>query len=148
MNTLCYLERALALQSQRRNPRASRASARGMSLLEIMIVIAIMSLIATGVGIAILPRWQKAQVDTANTNARAVRNAAINWRATNGEEQCPTISQLVSDKMIDSASKTEDPWGSAYRIICSEDEITVSSPGPDKKEGTKDDIAVPKPAGR
>lgn len=138
-------QRACALEEleRMRARRIARIAARGMSLLEIMIVIAIMSLIATGVGFAIVPRWQKAQVDTATTNARAIRNAAISWRATSGDDSCPTVSQLVADKMIDSASKTEDPWGSPYKIICTEDDITVTSSGPDKKDGTKDDIAVP-----
>lgn len=131
-----------------RATRIARAKARGMSLLEIMIVIAIMSLIATGVGFAIVPRWQKAQVDTATTNARAIRNAAISWRATSGDDGCPTVSQLVADKMIDSASKTEDPWGAAFKIVCTEDDIMVTSSGPDKKDGTQDDIAVPKGLGR
>lgn len=148
MNTTALdLERAEASRTKLLAIRMARAAQRGMSLLEIMIVIAIMGLIATGVGFAIVPRWQKAQVDTATNNARAIRNAAISWRATSGDDQCPTVSQLVQDKMIDSASKTEDPWGAPYKIFCTEDDIYVSSPGPDKKEGTKDDISVPKAAG-
>jgi general secretion pathway protein G len=51
----------------------------------------------------------------------------------------------VQDKQIDTASKTDDPWGTAYKIACTEDEVTVSSSGPDKKEGTADDIIVPSP---
>lgn len=142
--TLSCPERADFPNADRlRANRIARAAARGMSLLEIMIVIAIMSLIATGVGFAIVPRWQKAQIDTATTNARAIRNAAISWRATSGDDGCPSVSQLVQDKMIDSASKTEDPWGAAYKILCTEDDIYVTSSGPDKKDGTKDDIAVP-----
>jgi len=37
------------------------------------------------------------------------------------------------------------PWGSAYKgSRATEDEVTVFSPGPDKREGTADDISVPK----
>ena len=123
-----------------------RAASRGVTLIEVMIVVLILSLIATGVTVAVMPKFKQAQIETATNNAREVRNAVNRWRATRGGDQCPTISQLVQDKEIDSASKTDDPWGSAYKIACTEDEVTVFSPGPDKREGTQDDIAVPKGA--
>jgi general secretion pathway protein G len=124
-----------------RNTR--RAIERGVTLVEILIVLAIMSLISGGVVVAVIPRYNKAQVDAANNSARGVRDAVIRWKATGGEG-CPTVSQLVQDKQIDTASKVDDPWGSAYKIACTEDEVIVSSAGPDKKEGTADDISIPK----
>src|SRR5258706_8088609 len=124
--------------------RAARALARGVTLVEVLIVVAIMSLIATTVVVAVIPKFQKAQEDTALNSAREIRNAVVRWRATRGGDACPTVAQLVSDKEIDTASKTDDPWGSAFKITCSEDEVTVSSLGRDKKEGTKDDLSVPK----
>ena len=51
-------------------------------------------------------------------------------------------SDLGADADSDSAGDTEDPWGQPYNIICDGDDITVTSPGPDKKEGTEDDIVV------
>jgi general secretion pathway protein G len=85
-------------------------------------------------------------IATTTNNAREIRNAAGRWRATHGGDTCPSISQLVADKEIDSASKTDDPWGSPYKINCLEDDVQVVSPGPDKRENTADDIAVPKGA--
>jgi general secretion pathway protein G len=123
---------------------AVRSAARGVTLVEVLIVVAIMSLIATTVVVAVIPKFQKAQEDTALNSAREIRNAATRWRATRGGDECPSISQLVADKEIDTASKTDDPWGSTYKIVCSPDEITVSSPGRDKREGTQDDLSVPK----
>jgi len=49
-------------------------------------------------------------------------------------------------KQLDTGQNTNDPWGQAYNLNCSDDEVTVLSNGPDKKKGTKDDIAVPKGA--
>jgi len=123
--------------------RLTRAASRGVTLIEVLIVVAILSLIAAGVTVAVLPKFKQAQVDTANTNAREIRNAVNRWRATHGGSECPTVSQLVQDKEIDSASKTTDPWEQQYKIQCDEDETTVSSPGPDKKEGSADDIVIP-----
>jgi general secretion pathway protein G len=124
--------------------RAARALSRGVTLVEVLIVVAIMSLIATTVVVAVIPKFQQAQEDTALNSAREIRNAVVRWRATRGGDDCPTVPQLVADKEIDTASKVDDPWGSPFKIACTPDEVTVSSLGRDKKEGTKDDLSVPK----
>jgi general secretion pathway protein G len=141
------VERLLARVGQSLTPTA-RSIARGVTLVEVLIVVAIMSLIAAGVVVAVIPKYKKAQMDTAEQNAREIRSAVARWRATRGGEDCPSVTQLVADKEIDTASKTDDPWGSQYKILCGDDEVTVSSPGADKKEGTSDDISVPKAAQR
>jgi len=121
-----------------------RSVARGVTLVEVLIVVAIMSLIATTVVVAVIPKFQKAQEDTALNSAREIRNAVTRWRSSRGGDECPSVAQLVADKEIDTASKIDDPWGSAFKIVCTEDEVTVSSPGRDKKVGTQDDLSVPK----
>lgn len=126
--------------------RIARAAARGVTLIEVLIVVAIMSMLAAGVTVAVLPKFREAAIKNTETNARAIRNAIQRWRGLRGGADCPTISQLVQDKEIDSASKTDDEWGSAFKIVCTEDEVVVSSPGPDKKDNTSDDIVVPKGA--
>lgn len=124
-----------------------RASARGMTLIEIMIVVAIIAMVAGGVAVVAMPRMREAQVKTAETAARTVRNAVSQWQLSNNDyASCPTVSQLVQDKHLDSGQNTSDPWGSDFIINCSGDEVVVSSPGPDKKVGSKDDIVVPKGA--
>ena len=50
---------------------------------------------------------------------------------------------LLQDRTIDSASKITDAWDNPFKIQCEEDETIVSSAGPDKKDGTADDIRVP-----
>jgi len=128
--------------------RARRLLSRGVTLIEVLIVVAILSMISAGVVVAVLPKMKEAAVKTTDQNAREIRKAASQWRGMKGGSDCPTLSQLVQDKEIDSASKTEDAWNSPYKITCTEDEVIVSSPGPDKKDGTADDIVVPKGAQR
>ena len=132
-----------------RNPgslpnRVRRAAARGVTLIEVLIVVAILSLIAAGVTVGILPKFTEAQVKTTEQNAREIRNAANRWRALKGGADCPTVSQLVQDKEIDQASKTDDAWGSVYVIKCTDEDVVVMSPGRDKIAGSADDIVVPK----
>jgi len=115
----------------------------GMTLVEVLIVVSIMAMIATGVTVFALPKFKEAQVSTAKTNAQVLRRAAQDWQRVNMEVSCPTMSQLVEGKHLDSASNTEDPWGQPWALQCTDDDIFVMSNGPDKKQGTPDDISVP-----
>ena len=129
----------LARRTQRR---------RGVTLVEVLIVVAIMALIAGGVSFMILPKYRQAQIDTAHTTAKTIRQAATLWRGLKGgADECPTVSLLIEEKEIDPSSTTEDPWGQPFVISCTPDDVTVASPGPDGKDGTKDDIAVGPAAG-
>jgi general secretion pathway protein G len=126
---------------------ARRAASRGMTLIEIMIVVAIIAMVAGGVAVVAIPKMKEAQIKTAETAARTVRSAVSQWQLSNNDYgTCPTISELVQDKQLDSGQNTADPWGSDFKISCDGDEVVVASAGPDKKPGTKDDIVVPKGA--
>jgi general secretion pathway protein G len=129
-----------------RNMRARRrrlGRARGVTLFEVLIVVAILAMIAGGVAFFALPQFNKAKISTAKDGARIIRQAASNWLATNNETSCPTVSQLIQDKLLDPGQNTGDPWAQPYAITCSDDAVTVTSGGPDKKKGTKDDIVIP-----
>jgi general secretion pathway protein G len=130
------LER-LRLESRRRRLES------GMTLVEVLIVVSIMAMIATGVTVFALPKFKEAQVSTAKTNAQVLRRAVQDWQRVNMEVSCPTMSQLVEGKHLDSASNTEDPWGQPWGLSCTDDDVFVLSNGPDKKQGTPDDISVP-----
>jgi len=137
------LERTEAPPPARVWQRAARAAQRGVTLVEVLIVVAIMSMMAAAVVVAVIPKFKDAQIKSADQNAREIRNAVTRYRAR-GTDTCPTVTQLVSEKEIDSASNTNDPWGSAFKIECGDDEVWVTSSGPDKKDGTADDISIPK----
>jgi general secretion pathway protein G len=130
-------------KDMKRRTGIRRALARGVTLIEVMIVVVILGLIAGGVAVAVLPKLKKAQIDTTTTSARTLRQAAEQWRAEHASDQCPTPQMLMQEKAIDSASKITDAWDSPFKIICEDNETIVTSAGPDKKEGTADDIRVP-----
>ena len=112
--------------------------------MEVLIVVAIIAMVASGVAVFALPRYKEAQIKSAETGARVIRGAIQNWQRVNNESTCPTISQLVQEKQLDSASNTSDPWGEQYILSCTDDDVMVASNGPDKKKGTPDDVSVPK----
>lgn len=138
----------LFLMSVDRKMRARRRhySERGVTLFEVLIVVAILAMIAGGVAFFALPQFNKAKIDTAKGALRVVRQAASQWRATNNETDCPSISQLVQDKLLDPGQNTADPWGQPFAISCTDEDVIVLSNGPDRKRGTKDDIQVPQGA--
>ena len=119
---------------------------RGVTLFEVLIVVAILAMIAGGVAFFALPRFREAQQKTAVSSAQIIRKAAELWQANNNETSCPTVSQLVQEKLLDPGQNTSDPWGQSYTLTCTDEDVTVSSNGADKKKGTKDDVMVPKAA--
>lgn len=124
-----------------------RQNARGMTLIEIMIVVAIIAMITGAVAVVAVPKMREAQVKTAQTAARTVRNAVQQWQLSNNDyATCPTVSELVQDKQLDSGQATTDPWGEDFTITCVDDEVVVQSNGPDKKPDSPDDVIVPQAA--
>jgi general secretion pathway protein G len=93
--------------------------------------------------VAVFPKLKKAQIETTATSARALRSVAETWRSEHASDQCPTPQILLNDHAIDSASKITDAWDDPFIIACTDDETIVTSPGPDKKENTADDIRIP-----
>ncbi len=138
--------RTAALQRLRSVWRARRLK-RAVTLVEVLIVVAIIAMVAGGVAVFALPKYKEAQIKNAETGARIVRTAVQQWQAANNETSCPTISQLVQEKQLDPGQSTNDSWNQPYTLTCTDDEVIISSNGPDKKKGSKDDIVVPKGAG-
>jgi general secretion pathway protein G len=129
-----------ALERLRRARMLRAAAARqGMTLIEIMIVVVIMALVATGVGIAVIPQLQKAKIQQTKGAVQTVRSAVALYRATNNAD-CATMDQLLQDKAIDKSTSTKDSWDNDFRIECDGTDINVTSAGPDKEFETEDDI--------
>jgi len=117
----------------------SRLARQAMTLIEIMIVVVIMALVATGVGIAVIPQLQKAKIQDTRAAVQTVRSAVTLYIATNNAD-CATMDQLIQDKAIDKSKSTRDAWDQEFKIECDGTEIFVTSSGPDKEFETADDI--------
>ena len=131
-----------------RAARIARAANRGVTLIEILIVLAIVGLIAGGVAVVAVPKYAEAQKKQAQTDARTIHPAAEKYRVDHPGEQCPTVELLREKKELSQASKITDPWDTPYKIFCGEEDVAVMSFGPDKKENTNDDIRVPENAAK
>lgn len=136
--------RAARLERPLRRARVRRLQA-GVTLVEVLIVVAIMAMLGGSVGFYALQQYKKAEIATAREDARNLRKAVELWQVQNGDSEttCPTLNQLVADKQINSDSHQVDPWGQEWKISCPDNDIVVQSNGPDRKLGTADDIRVP-----
>lgn len=117
-----------------------RRRREGMTLVEIMIVVIIMALIAAAVGFAVLPRLAEAREEQARTDSLAIRSAVELYLMGDPSADCPSVQDLVDEHILNSATRTEDPWGNEFQIECDGDEISVASNGADGEQGTEDDI--------
>ena len=123
-----------------------RLHTRGLTLVELMVVISIMAVLMGAVGVAVFHYLRKGQIEGASIACHRIRTAVQAHFIEHPEDpDCPTPAALKASREIDSTTNLDDPWGSAYRVECSVDEVTASSAGPDRVFGNDDDIRVPGP---
>lgn len=123
------------IQNEHEDVRRRRARGRwrrhlrqeGMTLVEIMIVVIIMALIATGVAVAVLPQLDSAKEDTTRTRAATIRSAATLYVAQSRGGGCPTVDELGDEGYLQDGTDTTDGWGNEYTIRCEGSDIVVVS---------------------
>jgi general secretion pathway protein G len=125
-------------------PRLPRRRSReaGMTLLEIMIVLALIGLVMGSIGFGLNAYFKKGQTKAAKLAAQQISQACAQYMMENNNN-CPQgMQDLVNNKNLPKILK--DPWGKEYTIKCpgtvNTDGADVVSWGPDKQEGTADDI--------
>ena len=125
--------------------RARRRSARGVSLIEIVVAVAIIAMLSAGITVAVVKIAGDAKKDLTRTNARSIRSAVKVWWATTGDAAtCPTVGALIADGALEKGKSTKsDEWGQPWQLKCENSDISVTSRGPDHQAGTEDDITVP-----
>ncbi|WP_395338672.1 type II secretion system major pseudopilin GspG [Ningiella sp. W23] len=146
--------KTLPLKSKSKSLRG-RASSRGFSLIEVMIVIFIIGMIAALVVPNVIGNQQTAELKKAVIDIQSLENALKMYRLN--ASRYPTSEQgldaLVFSPTIEPIPRNypeggfidrlpTDPWGGEY-ILLSPGEvkpIEVYSMGPDGIDGTEDDI--------
>jgi len=116
---------------------------RGVTLFEVLIVVAILALVAGSVGIAAISYFDDARRRMTETNAKQIRTAVKLWWVLHDENECPNVDQLISSGTLERGSPRADPWGGVWQLECAERDVVVVSLGRDGKAGTSDDIRVP-----
>ena len=97
-----------------RRSAVSSSTSRGMTLIEIMVVITIIGMVAAAVAVAVIPQLREARVQQAKTDIMTIKNAADLYY--NRHSHYPSTDQgigaLVSERFLDHMPR--DPWGNEY----------------------------------
>ena len=113
-----------------------------MTMLEIMIVLAIIGLVMSVVGVGVFQQFKKAQKKVAQVAVNEIASKSVQFMTDNNNECPKTIDDLVAQKYM--PKKQKDPWNHEFILRCpgtvNTDGIDVVSLGPDGQEGTADDI--------
>lgn len=138
--------RTFLLASHRRSRRDALATQRGLTLLEIMIVIAILGLLIAIVVPRVMGALSSSKVDL--THAAVVKIATEDyprWAVANGDKGCPDSLLEVAKFVEKTQDDITDPWGRPYEFYCGSNlpagaaHFAVYSLG-ENKEDPSDDI--------
>jgi general secretion pathway protein G len=112
-----------------------RKSARGMTLIEIIVVITILSLLMAAVGVAVIPRLEEAKVDRAKMDIANIMNALKTYYAKKGNypDTGSGLKALVDTNILE--KMPVDPWDHEYQYLNEGGKPVVKSYGKDGQEG-------------
>lgn len=116
---------------------ASAMSQRGMSLIEIMVVLVIIGLAATLISVAVLPQLGEAQIKKARLDIKKLESALDLYKIE--ERSYPDNLSALVPKYIKKLEK--DPWDMDYVYMKTGDGYEIISYGPNKTQGGGDDIS-------
>jgi general secretion pathway protein G len=130
-----------------------RGRQEGMTLIEIMIVIAILGLLASIIGVAVMKNLQEARIGTAQTQIKDFESALQLYNRDCGKYPgtAAGLSALVANPgscprwkgYLASNTIPNDPWGNPYEYFfpgTHGQEMEIISKGPDGELNTQDDV--------
>ena len=112
-----------------------RRAPRGMTLIEIMVVLVILGLIASAVVIAVFPQLQKARVERTNLDIGNIDSGLKLSNARKGKfpDTATGLKALVDMEILDKMPK--DAWGNDYVYTLESGRPVVTSYGADGVPG-------------
>lgn len=126
--------------SSRKDGRKARS--RGFTLIELMLVVAILGVLGMVVATEIFPYFAKSQVTVAKTNIDILKQSVEAYRMDNYLKLPSTLDELLQPNenhmnkpYIEKAEDLIDPWGNPYQYIVQGNDFEIISYGADGMEG-------------
>ncbi len=115
---------------------------RGMTLIEIMVVIVIMGMVMGAVTVGVMSYLKKAKKKTTQTQVNRIAQSltAEASEPTNKGKDAKAILELMMSEGTLKKKDLSDAWGNELRVEKQDKSICVISAGPDEDFGTGDDI--------
>lgn len=112
-----------------------RIRRRGFTLLEILVVIAILGLLTGMVAVAVVPTFSKAKVDTTRTNIQTTMDLLKQYylRKNKYPDTGTGLKVLVDEQITDKVPK--DAWGNDFVYLLENGKPVVMSYGDDGAPG-------------
>jgi len=124
--------------------RVVRKGEEGMTLIEIMVVIAIIGIVAGAVGFGVTRYFAQAKIDACKAQIDNIANH-LEMYLYEHDEYPGALDELAKKekgkkKAILKKSQLKDPWKKKLIYGNEGDGYKLCSSGPDKKEGSEDDL--------
>ena len=128
-------KRGTTVTQQNRKSLKRSNRRRGMTLIEIMVVMTIMALMMAGVAVAIIPRLDEARVDTARTDMHTIQTALDMYYAKKGRYPDTGTGLGVLSEGQFLKEIPVDPWGNEYSYLNEGGKPVIVSYGSDGAPG-------------
>lgn len=138
------LERLRDMLAEERSRRAGRSAKkmrceRGMTLIEIMVVMALIGIIGTVVAVNVIGAQQDGDADAAGILVNTtVPNALTDYYRR--KREFPESLQVLVDMKKLKANQIVDPWNTPLIYEPGTTDFKICSAGVDKRAGSQDDI--------
>jgi len=133
-----------------------RRLVKGFTLIEIMIVLAIVGLLFSFVGVNVIQKFKESKLQGAKIQIAAYKQSldAYYLSSNNYPHTSQGLEALLAKPSVGKVPEnypasgffgkkelTKDPFGTPFRYVCEDyQNFTLSSDGPDGEPGTDDDI--------
>jgi len=134
-----------------------RKNQKGFTLVEIMIVLALVVMLGSYAGVKLIGMFNKGKQDIARTQIAGFGQAlqayylSHSYYPTSAQGLQALITRPSVGKVPDNYPEggylgkkelPKDPWGNQYRYVCEDGQnFTITSDGPDGQAGNPDDIS-------
>lgn len=126
----------------RRELQLALANSKGMTLVEVLIVLTIMASIMGVVGVFVTGALDRSNVKEAQIEIRSLESMVNQYMLSASPRRLPdTLDDLTKGPAPVTKSVKPDPWGTEYVYKkINNREFEIISAGPDGSEGTDDDV--------